>query len=169
MFTKENIGYRDKVLFMLIEEIAKNSIQEKLYANIIKNFLKKNILIYDTNSPVLTRESATIKLEQIKISDYIHYIREINTVFILHNENNFMTDFIVYLVKDLYDGFLPKNNSLNDLKNPSINNINSSSSSSMHLSLMNFNLSKNFFLFFSKFPLDKVNDLFYQFFIIIFN
>jgi len=100
-------------------------------------------LIYDGSSPILPRDTATIKLEQIKISDYINYIREINTVFILHNENNFMTDFIVYLVKDLYEGFFPKNNSLNhDFKNSSLNNMNSNSYPSMHLSLMNFNLSK---------------------------
>jgi len=105
-FNKENKTYRDKLFFTLIEEMAKNSIEEKFYVNLLKNFIKKNILIYDKNNSTSPRESINkVKIEKINYENILENIIDINKIFKYHNENNFMTDFIVYLIKNLYDGF----------------------------------------------------------------
>jgi len=94
------------VLFALIEEIAKSSIEDKFYANLIKSFIKRNFLIYERSSVISPKEVGISynKIKQIYIDDFLKYLKELNFIFTLHNENKFMTDLIIYLVKILYDG-----------------------------------------------------------------
>ncbi len=94
------------MLFALIEEIAKSSIEDKFYANLIKSFIKRNFLIYERSSVISPKEVGISynKIKQIYIDDFLKYLKELNFIFTLHNENKFMTDLIIYLVKILYDG-----------------------------------------------------------------
>ena len=125
-FSNEEIKYRDKVFFNLIQEIAKNSIEDKFYAILIKNFLKKNFLIYDIG--FTPKEYTAYQLKQINYDEILNYLEELNFIFKLHNENNFMTDFIIYLVRNLCDVSSSNNNqpiifpSLNEEKNTNMNN-----------------------------------------------
>ncbi len=115
-FTKDNKIYRDKLFFTLIEEIANQSIEDKFYSNLIKNLIKKYVLIYDrdiTTSPGEIHKN--VKIEKINLENILENIVDINKVFRFHNENNLMTDFIAYLIRNLYDGNISsKNDKINN-------------------------------------------------------
>jgi hypothetical protein len=121
---KENITYRDKVFFTLIEELSNNSTQDKFYANLIKNYIRKYILVYDKENSFSPRDTITMKpnLNKNDYDNFLNYLKEINIICKSNNESNFMTDLVVYLVKTLYDGVFPANhhNLINDFK--SVNN-----------------------------------------------
>ncbi len=148
-FTKENKNLREKVFFVLIDEVANNSIIDKFYSNIIKNYLKKHLLIYyrESNTVVTNaKDISQIKSNQIVYENYLDVITNINIIFKVNNENNFMTDLIVYIVKGLYEGF-PSNSNYNSSNN-NANIILSSSqeirnSSQNYLNLMNTNSNVN--------------------------
>ncbi len=101
-FPQENIKFRDNVFFNIIDVLIKNSITDKFYINLIKNFLKKNIVVYDKDTIVSPKENHNNK-NTINFEIFLNKIKDINSVFTLNNENNFMTDFIVYIIKNLYE------------------------------------------------------------------
>lgn len=170
-YPKENLKYRDKVIFILIEELSKSAIEEKFYANLIKNFLKKNFLIYEGSAALSPKEKGKSRLkQQINYDDFLKYLKELNLIFTLNNENNFMTDFIIYLVRILFDGDSYSNNNANyplnlELKNAHSNtSANCSSLNSHSTNNMSNKINKNnfrikpllkfsFFLKIIKFPI----------------
>lgn len=100
-FPNENISFRDKVFFTMIEEMAKNYIGEKNYINIIKNFIKKFVMI--NNVLKESKDSIYFKNSTKIYNKIFFYLIEIDSVFKINNDQNFMTDFINYLVKAIFD------------------------------------------------------------------
>lgn len=125
-FKKEDFCYREKVFFTMIEEISHNNIVEKFYANIIKNYIKKNVLIFDKEYSVYSKENLVNKLSKVNYEKYLDYIMEINNVFKYNSETNFMTDFILHIIKILNEGinsFINKSNQENKISNQTATNI----------------------------------------------
>lgn len=138
---KENCHYRENMFFNLIEDISENNLTEKIYFNIIKNYFKKNIIIYDKDTSITTpRDSSQQMTNKIstKYEILLQKIKQINNVFKLHNEMNFMTDFIVYLIKSLFD----QNNSQN-MANGYINNNFSNNNTCEMKTSMNVSIGNN--------------------------
>lgn len=148
-FTSENFYFRDKVFFCVLEETAKNKINEKNYLLLIKNFIKKYIMISDFYLET-KHNSHYLNLNKIfpKIFDYLDYLK---IIFEFFNEKNFMTDFIIFLNKVIFSYSdnssenISNHNSnfsfnINNIMN--LNNINSSREhiGSPSLSKLNYNL-----------------------------
>jgi len=125
-FKKEEFSYREKVFFTMIEEISQNNIIEKFYSNLIKNYIKKNVLIFDKECSLYSKENIPYKLGKVNYKKYLDYIMEINNVFKNHNESNFMTDLILHITKILNDGInsiLNLNNLENKISNQTATNL----------------------------------------------
>jgi hypothetical protein len=140
-FSNEYISFRDKVFFTIIEEIEKYIIPEKTYFTIIKNFIKKFVMINDIN-----KESKDciyfINSTKLYSMVFIH-LEKIDKVFLLHDDQNFMTDFINYLIKVIFD--LNGNGSNhNVINNNHINNSNSNQqNSNCSTNLISINIQKD--------------------------
>lgn len=94
-------------------------IQDKFYISLIKNYIRKNILVYDKVSALSPRESSYLKnnLNKNDYDNFLNYLREISIICKINNESNFMTDLINHLVKSLCEGALMnQNNQLNENK-----------------------------------------------------
>lgn len=100
-FSQENISFRDRVFFSVIEEIAKNFIEEKFYLTLIKNFIKQFIMINDVFRD--SKDSQFFKNSTKIYEKLFQNLEHIDTVFKIHNDQNFMTDFINYLIKVIFD------------------------------------------------------------------
>lgn len=120
-FPSENIIFRDKVFFTIVEEISKKKIEEKIYHSIIKNFIKRFIMINDIlREP---KESSYFKnCTKIYNKVFIH-LEDIDTVFKIHNDQNFMTDFISFLIKVIFDSQINCSNSNTNNNQGSNNNL----------------------------------------------
>lgn len=117
--SKENIIFREKVFFTIIDEMAGNLIVDKFYVNLLKSYVKKYVLVYDKEN-ALSPTDAPINKAKLNKDDYDNFlnkIKEINLICKINNENNFMTDLIVYLVKTLYDEIFPSNINSNNSNN----------------------------------------------------
>lgn len=153
-FPSENINFRDKVFFTIIEEIAKNNIEEKLYHSLVKNFIKRFIMINDILWE--SRDSSYFKNSTKIYSKVFDYLEEINTIFKIHNDQNFMTDFISFLIKVIFE----LGGSIQTIGNNSNNSQNINNSPN----LINLNLEKitggpsiNYFNYFNFFYLIYIN------------
>jgi len=91
---KENTTYRDKVFFTLIEELSSNSTQDKFYANLIKNYIRKYILVYDKENAFSPRDTITMKpnLNKNDYDNFLNNLKEkISETFTLENQiHNFI-------------------------------------------------------------------------------
>ena len=123
-FTRENLTYRDKVFYSLTEEISKYFITEKIYMLIIKSFLKKNVLIYEKENILSFTDYQEHKINPINFEVLLNNIKDISIVFNIHNENNFMTDFILYIIKNIYDTQNLSNNTNQNSTNSNFSNYN---------------------------------------------
>lgn len=108
---KENVIYRDKVFFTLIEEMSRGLVQEKFFVNIIKGYIKRYILVYDKEKSGSSKEISLSKqlMNKNDYENFLNHLKELNIICKSNNESNFMTDLIVYIVKTLYDGVYPVN------------------------------------------------------------
>lgn len=106
--------------------MAGNLIIDKFYANLIKSYIKKNILVYDKEKALSSRDFHISKsnLDKNDYDNFLRYLKEINTICKINNESNFMTDLIVYLVKTLCDGVFQTNNNISNCNEPRNININ---------------------------------------------
>jgi hypothetical protein len=115
-FTKENYDFRDKVFFSIVEDISKNRLEEKYYLILIKDFIKKNIMI---NEVYLENNihNPNRNLEKVFL-----YLENINYIFEINNDKNFMTDFILYLNKYIFNiNEISNENSFQNIQMNSIN------------------------------------------------
>ncbi len=102
--------------------MARNLIVDKFYANLIKSYIKKNILVFEEENSLSPPQDIPISNSSLDKNDYESFlfkIKEINAICRVNNESNFMTDLIVHLVKTIYNGVSPstKNNNYSNISN----------------------------------------------------
>ena len=136
-FPNENICFRDKVFFTIVEETDKNYIEEKIYITIIKNFIKKYVMINDIFRE--SKESTYFKNCTKIYSKVFLHLEQIDSVFKIHNDQNFMTDFINFLIKVIFDfnGNSQNSNNINNVSNLNLNSQNPNSTNSSNLIIIN--------------------------------
>lgn len=137
-FNGENINFRDRVFFSLLDEIVENKIFEKNYLNMIKNFIKKNIMINEIY--LENKENIHYKNLNKIIGKIFIYLEKISLIFENLNDRNFITDFIVYLNKVI---FYNKNILSNNLQNVNNNNSNNNQNNSIINNIFNLNGNNN--------------------------
>lgn len=104
-FSTENLFFRDKVFFSLVEEIPKKMIIEKNYTIIIKNFIKKFIMINEIFTQ--TKDNYLfVKSTKIYCKIFL-YLEDIDSVFKNQNDQNFMIDFILFLIRIIFEINIP--------------------------------------------------------------
>jgi hypothetical protein len=128
-FSKENYDFRDKLFFSIVEDISKKRLEEKNYSIMIKDFIKKNIMINE-NYLENYNHNQNKNLEKVFI-----YLEDINSIFEINNDKNFMTDFILYLNKFIFK--INEISNENSFQNSQINSANINS-------IINLNNSREF-------------------------
>lgn len=104
-FSSDSLFFRNKVFFSLIEEISKKMINEKDYALMIKNFIKKFIM---NNDVFYQSKENYLFIKSTKIYPQIFfYLEEIDLIFKLQNDQNFSIDFILFLVRVVFEINIP--------------------------------------------------------------